>query len=364
MKKLLAMSLFVFTVGLCTSVQAQVDVNPLNVARAFAMKIPVSFEGYLSCEMLIGNSFVRKEMTFTMGVDFGITKLVVDGTNNISLPEPIKGLPLGDGGLMRNVYLNINAMTKSGEYAGNGYTQRQVVSKGESLMVVLSPAEIRQEIPVDVEMFGNDIQLDIEGFTYGYGYGVSDGKFYVFLPPIGGVYAYTLRRRSDGSIIGSGFLEPFKPTVTANDAYVSFSYIGNVVGANFTQPNGIDDWASINDITLDCEIPLNDGSVAMGKVIFADVGSGNLELNISGEFCVYVQSAISDEGDMPFLTLEDHSSSDQGWYYTRMNTVGMNVGKVVITIIPKPTNTRTNPWMSFRKFYGSPSSVITIGGKG
>ena len=325
-------------------------VNPLNVARAFALKTPAYYQCWLSGDMLIDGKFKWTDMSFTMrGGDFAITNLVIDGTNSIPLPQPIYGIPLGNGGLMQNVFLNVNAMTKNGEYAGSGYIQRQAVSKDDSLVVVISPAAMKQEIPVDLATYGNDISLTIDGFTYGYGYGVVDGKFYVWLPPVGGRYHYVLRRQSDGTIIGSGWVEPFKNTVTPDDAYIGVSYIGNVMGSEFPQPNGVDSWAGIPNISFDCEIPMADGSVVAGKVIFTDVGSGGLELYLGGDCWVGVYSATTATGDMLGVPLKDNGSMP-GW--TAVSTTGMQVGKVVITIIPKPTNQFVNPYVNLHRFYG------------
>ena len=333
------------------------NVNPLNVARAFALKTPDHYECYFGGSILVSNVFQPMSMQFTMAKDFGITKLVING-NAIALPEPIYGLPLGEAGLMRDVYLNVNAMTKSGEYAGNGYVQKIVVTKNDSLIVKLTPAEIKQELPADVAQYGNDIDLSIDNFPYGYGYGVDNGKFYAYLPPVGGKYSYVLRQRSTGAVIGSGTLEPFKPAVTPNDAYVGITYIGNVQGIALNQEAGLDDWVGINNINFDCQVPTEDGPV-MGKVIFTDVGSGNLDIILNGEYEVFVQAASS-EGDMPFLALQDISASGQGWHETRFVTTSGNVGKVVVTIIPKITNQERNVWGNFHRFYG----VLQDGGRG
>ncbi len=334
------------------------NVNPVNVARALALKTPGYYSGRMWCDMLISGSFQEMEMGFIMQKDFSITSLTVDG-DPINLPEPILSLPLGDGGLMRNVYLNISAMTAEGEYAGSGYADERVVTKDDRLSVVIAPADIRQEIPVDVSLYGNDIQLIIEDFIYGYGYGVSDGRFYVYLPPVGGAYHYILRRWSDGSVIGTGWLEPFKPVITPNDAYLGVTYLGNVQEVTFTRSEGYDDWAYLRQIKFDCLVPTTAGSM-MGKVAFADVGSSGLEIIISGKYWIYVQSAMDENGDMPYIPLKDNSQSGQGWYETRVNTFGTGIGKVVISIIPAPGNTRLNPWADFHKFYASPTSGTSV----
>lgn len=352
-KKIVFVALFAIIVGFCTPVQAQTDtnINPLNVARAFALKTPASFQCQMAGEMLVSNSWQWMNMSFTMRGDFAITNLSVNG-NQIALPEPIYGIPMGDAGLMRNVYLNMNAMTKSGEYAGSGYLYQQMVSKDDNLKVVISPAEIRQEIPIDVSQYGNDLDLTIEGYDYGYGWGVSDGKFYVYMSPVGGSYQYILRRRSDGMVIGTGWLEPFHSVNTPGNAYVGFSYVGNVQGVEFTQPAGTESWAEIRYVQFDCSVPMYGGSNVLGKVIFADVGPGALEIVLNGEYDIYVQDATSDNGDMPFLPLEDNSTSGQYWSQTRVNTLSQNVGKVVVTIIPKPSNNVSGPWVGFHRFYG------------
>jgi hypothetical protein len=356
MKKMV-MTMLVFTtltMGQMPQVKAE-SVNPLVVARALALKNPHTYHGRLGCKMLIDNVFQPMEMEFSMTKDdHAIYKLAVSG-ENISLPEPIYGLPMGNGGLMRDVFLNISAMTRDGEYAGNGYVQKEVVSQNDTLTIILTPADLKQQIPGDFSAYGNDVDLVIEGLTYGYGWGVENGNLYVYLPPVGGQYHYIVRRWSDGSVIGEGWLEPFMPVETSDNAHVSVSYLGNVQEVEFTREDGLDDWAGIHHLSLDCEIPTDDGLSVMGKVIFTDAGTGGLEIMVSGDFWIYVQSATSDDGDMPFFPLEDYSTTNN-----EVRTVGKNVGKVVITIIPKPTNNRPEPWINLHRFYGSPSS----GGKG
>ena len=156
-------------------------------------------------------------------------------------------------------------------------------------------------------------------------------------------------------VIGEGWLEPFHSVVTPDNAYVGFSYIGNVQGVEFTQPDGVECWASVPSISFDCSVPMNGGSNVLGKVIFADVGPGALEIVLNGEYDVYVQSATSSDGDMPLLPLKDDSTSGQYWSQTRVHTFSQNVGKVVVTIVPKPSNNVSGPWVAFHRYYGLPS---------
>jgi hypothetical protein len=282
--------------------------------------------------------------------DFGITNLTINGVA-IDLPEAIYGLPIGNGGYIKDVWLNVSAFTSSDEYAGNGYLQKQFVAKNDRLDVEIRPADIMQEIPVDVGLYGNDIRLEIEGLP-SYGWGISNGKFYVYLPPVGGRYHYILRRWSDGSVIGGGWVEPFKNTVTENNTYLGIHYIGNVLGIEFPNQVGMEDWIGVNNVKFDCDVPTTDGNSVLGKVIFTDVGAGNLEIIVAGDYWVYVQSATTATGDMQFIPLENHSTSNQWWSETRVNTTSDNIGKVVITIIPKPSNNRPEPWINLHRFYG------------
>jgi len=358
MKKIVMMICTLLLVGSCFLAKAQ-DVNPLTVARAFALKTPDNYRCFLWCDMLISNQWQSMQMEFVMAKDFGITNLSVNG-EAVEITEPIYGLPMGDGGLMRGVYLHANAMTKTGEYAGSGYIQKEIVSKNDLLTVVIRPADIKQKIPnVDASKYGSGLRLDIEGLgEYGYGWGVEGDSLYGYLPPVGGRYHYTVRL-PDGTVIAEGWLEPFKPAEVEEDAYLGITYLGNVQGVEFQNQEGLDDWIGVNSLKFDCRVPIMDGYVE-GKVIFTDVGSGSLDIILAGDYWVYVQSAVS-EGDMPFLELADHSASYDGWVQTRVSTVSGNVGKVVITIIPKPTNTRNNPWLNLHRFYGP---LQIDGGKG
>jgi len=290
-------------------------------------------------------------MRFMMRSDDGaITNLTVDGVN-IPLSKPIYGLPMGDGGVMRGVWLDIGAYTASGDFAGDGYFSKQEVVNGDNMVVTLIPADIKIPIPLNAPVQGR-IQVTINGVPYGYGYGVENGQLYVWLPPVGGSYQYVVHD-SNGMVIGSGTIEPFKDVTVDRDAYVGVSYAGNVVGLKFPQPSGYDCWAW-QPLSFGCSIPMDDGSNATGAVIFTDVGTGGLELVLDGQYWVYVQQASDENGDMPFLELVDKSVSDQGWYETRMYTKNMNVGKVVITIIPK-SSLEYKPYLNLHRFYGSPT---------
>jgi hypothetical protein len=321
------------------------------IARAFVLKPYARCQCFLQGNMLVNGGWTWMNIDFTMEKDGAITQMFVNSVQ-IPIPTPIYGIPLGDGGLMRDVYLNVNATTADGEYAGFGYLQQEAVSKGDNLIVELTPAGIKTEIPFDITNAGN-VQLIIEGFPYGYGYGSENGKFFVELPPVGGRYHYIIKRWSDGVVLGEGWVEPFKPTEESNDTFVGVSYLGNVVEVGFKQPAGVNDWETIAGFDLNCTIPTTTGSSVMGKVFFADAGAGNLDLMISGDYLVYVQSATS-TGDMPYLLLANHSTNNQGWIETRMVTTAGSIGKVVITIIPRPgaVNNQAKPWLSVYRFYG------------
>lgn len=356
MKKILAVLLS--TIVFCTCVQAQNDtnVNPLNVARAFALKTPEYFECHLSGSALVSNTWQQVDMRFVLRKgDFAITNLSINGTS-IPLPEPIYGLPLGDGGVIRNVYAHANAYTKDGQYAGYGYGQSPQLLAGGRIEVILQPADIVVELPIDVSQYDDgDIDLEIENFIYGYGYGESGGKFYVSLPPVGGRYHYILRQRSTGQTIGEGWLEPFKSVTTTKDGYYGIGYIGNVMSLDFRSQSG-EDWIGIPIPEFNCSVPTTGGTNVMGKVFFANVGTGGLELVIGMDAYVYVQQ-VTENGDMPFLSLEDRSVHyESGYTETRVNTTAYNVGKVVVSIIPKGPVDDGNHWLNVHRFYGTPSS--------
>ena len=371
MKKIIticAVSIALFMGTFCTSARAAgippvnetQSINPVDVARAFALKSPAFCEGDLWCDMLISNKYQTMWMSFMMRSDDGaITNLVINDVN-IPLPKPIYGLPMGDGGVMHDVWLSMSAYTASGDFAGHGYFSEQEVINGDNMVVTLIPADIKIPIPINTPIKGR-VEVEIEGVPYGYGYGVENGQLYVWLPPVGGSYSYVVRD-SNGMVIGSGTIEPFEETVVDRDAYVGVSYAGNVAGMKFPQPSGYDSWAWL-PLSFNCSIPTISGSNVAGAIIFTDVGTGGLELVLSGEYWVYVQQASDENGDMPFLELVDQSVSDQGWYETRMYTKIMNVGKVVITIIPK-TQFEYRPYLNSHRFYGTPSNNGGGGDKG
>jgi hypothetical protein len=251
---------------------------------------------------------------------------------------------------MHSVWLYMDASTASGEFAGYGYFSKQEVVSGDSMVVTLIPADIKIPIPINSPINGR-IEVTIDGTPYGYGWGVENGQLYVWLPPVGGSYPYVVRD-SNGMVIGSGTIEPFKDVTVDRDAYVGVSYVGNVVGLQFPQPSGYDSWAWY-PLSFNCSIPTTDGNSTMGAVIFTDVGTGGLELVLGGEHWIYVQQASAENGDMPFLELMDQSMSDQGWHETRMYTKTMNVGKVVITIIPK-SGMPYKPYLNLHRFYNMP----------
>jgi hypothetical protein len=327
-------------------------INPLNVARAFVNKTPAYYQCSLGCNMLKEDSFEWMSMKFTMTKDLKITKLTVNGIE-IPITEPLLGIPLGAGGLMRNVYLNVNAMTESGEYAGSGYVQAEVITKDGSIAVTLIPADVKRELPVkDLEQYDpSDLGLEIEDLSkqgYGYGWGVEDGRFNAWIPPLGNSYHYIIRQRSTGAIVAEGDIGPYSPAVASDNAHVGVDYAGNVGEIEFTRPDGYDEWVSGKSFTFNCLVPFGDTVIA-GKVIIADVKSGGLEVYVSGDCDVYVLSAASSEGNMVPFELNHHSSE---WGETRVSTIDKNIGKVVVAIIPKPTNQSESTWVAFHRFYG------------
>ncbi|MES2215885.1 MAG: hypothetical protein V4481_01140 [Patescibacteria group bacterium] len=353
------LSVIIAVVSLCTCVQAQTDtnINPLNVARGLALKPATSYQWYVSGEMLVSNQWRSYYFQYTVRKSDGaITDLSVNGVA-IKLAKPAIGLPLGDGGMMRGVYANASAFTKSGEYAGFGYTQKDLVRKGETISVTLAPAEIAQEIQLDPIYMGQDLNLRIENFPYGYGWGWQNGKFTVYTTPIGGKFNYTITLR-DGTTISSGVLEPYKPVVVDNNTYSAINYVGNVIEGGFKSPAGQEEWTSTGSVEFDCLIPLPGQPAVYGKVIFMDVDVGGLDLTISGNYGVLVQK-VTEQGDMPFLPLQNLSSSGNGYVETRVAT-GQNVGKIVVSVIPHEKSGQA--WISLHRFYGPLDT--SGGGKG
>lgn len=361
MKKLIAV--LIATIALCMNVQAADDdnINPLNVARAFALKTPTYFQCSLSGQMLVSNSWQNINMQFVVRKsDFAITNLAVNGSA-IPLPEPIYGLPLSKQGVMRSVYVGVSAYTKDRQFAGHGYVDIPQITTGSHIEVILRPADVQIEIPLENALsYEGDINLNIEDFNYGYGYGINyNGKLYVSLPPVGGRYHYTITRRSDGSPLGEGWLEPFKAVETPDNTYFGVRYIGNVAEAIFNN-HGYEDWIGFQ-IKSDCSIPTMAGTNVAGKVLFADVGTGGLEVVIGMGATIYVHQ-VTDDGEMPLLELKDESVSSGDWVQTRVYTTSYNVGKVVITIIP--SSSRTESWINLHRFYNTPSSGGGGGGLG
>jgi len=330
--------------------------NPINIARAFALNPFTNCQWQIGGEMLIDNQYIQTHMTLTTRKNGAITSILIND-DPIPLPNgPIYGLPMGNGGVFRNVNIYVSAMNDTGDCVANGQLNQALVKKGDSLVVPLIPGGLRQEIVCDLPSSGN-VDLIIEGFDDGYSWGVQDGHLYVYLPPVGGIYNYTVRNMTTGAIIGSGTIEPFKPTVAANRAYVGVSYAGNVIEAEFPQPDGYDAWANLRSVEFDCSIPWN-GSTAPGKVIFADCGGGGLEVQSFMTHCqVYVQQ-VTTEGDMPYLALTDNSAPGT----TRVSTIQKNIGKVVITIINLGPYDRT--WLQLHRDYGNGGGTVGVGSVG
>ncbi len=262
---------------------------------------------------------------------------------------------MANGGRMKEVNLNVDARSSKGAYAGYGYAYLQNVVKGDRMEVILRPGDIKIVLPLPPGADLNDVDLDIEGFTYGYGYGSDEnGNFAAYLPPVGGSYHYTLRKRSDGSPLGQGTLEPFKKPVTPDEGYVAIKYIGNVVGVEF--PNDrTDAWFSLGGVPFDCSVPTTAGTNTPGKVIFTDVDDGGLELSLWGDVTFYVHQ-VTEQGDMVALELKDNSTVyPWGGKETRVNTVNLNAGKVVVTVLPNGPKPIDRGWITLHRYYGSPS---------
>src|SRR3989344_2646992 len=353
MKKLIAG--FFSLIAFCMCVQAQDDaVNPLNVARGFVMKPPTSFECNLNAKSLVNDLWQDTWMRFVVRKsDFAITNLVINDVN-IPLPKPIFGIPMGNGGRMKDVNLNVDARSSKGAYAGYGYTYLRNVIKGDRIEVILRPGDIKTVLPLPLGTDPNDVELDIEGFPYGYGYGSDEnGNFAVYLSPVGGSYPYILRKRSDGSPLGQGTLEPFKEPVTPDEGYVAIRYIGNVVGVEFPSDR-TDAWFILGSISFDCSVPTTAGTNMTGKVMFTDVDAGGLELSLWGDVTFYVHQ-VTEQGDMVALELKDNSVVYPWGKETRVNTANMNVGKVVVTALPNGSKPIDRGWINFHRFYTAPS---------
>lgn len=360
-------ALAAIVIGACTSVQAAAGpvtvnttpatcaINSLDIACAFALKPPSTYHGYMDCDMLVSNAWVWMYMEMDMVKDangvLAITSLTINNVQ-IPMPEPVYGIPMGDGGVARDVYLYISAMTKTGDYSGWGELRTNVVSKGDSLLVTLMPASITQILPVDVTGY-NMVQVVIENFPYGCGWWIEDGQLHVSFAPVGGEYHCVVYDMS-GNVIWDGMVEPFKPAISSDDSYVGVALMGNVVGAEFTQPDGQDGWTYISNIKMDCSIPTDDGGVLTGKVVYVDCGTGGLEMRIGGSYSVYVYSATT---GMPSLDLRDNSHGNQYPSQTWVNTTAINIGKVVVAIIPKTNNSFGKTYLELHKFYVLPSGI-------
>ncbi len=346
-KKILVLA--VSALSLAASLTAQVidqNINPLNVAHALALKTPVHYKWQLGAELLVSNNWKQVQMEFEMEKDFSITSLKVGG-KAIPLPKPILSIPIGDGGLMRNVYAYVQGFTKDGRHAGSGNFNKYIVSKEDSIRAIFNPAEVEIQLPLPTGLSQSDIILQIEGFPYSYGYGFSDGKFTVSLPPIGGSYNYTIKT-SDGRVVSQGKLEPFKAAEIANNGYVGLTYRGNVEAISF-EDGDVEEWES-RRVQFDCNIPISNAIVVPGKVFFADVGHGGLEVIAYANCIVRVQSAQTD-GIMPFLPLENLSVIDGNSTQIRYVTQ-RSIGKVVITVIPNEKGGLDGTWVNFHRFYG------------
>ncbi|MEK7646736.1 MAG: hypothetical protein AAB381_03545 [Patescibacteria group bacterium] len=369
MKKIL-FALLVAVAFLCPRAFAQQELDESNVdavtvARAFALKSPTYFQVRWYGEVPVSNQWQRVSMVMIVRKsDFAITNLSINDVT-VPLSKPLYGVPLGTAGIMRNVYVSVDARTKTGSHAGYGNLDRNMVTKDDNIVVTLVPNGVPQEIPVDESVSKEDLQeadLNIEGFHYGYGYGIQNGKFIVELPPVGGVYKYTLRRRSDGSVIGSGWIRPFKPTVTPSDAYTGVRYIGGVMGVDFELDNQPDDWKSFSVTQFDSPILTSAGTNVMGKVIYTDVGTGGIEVIVDGNVWVYIQQATA-SGDMPLLSLVDRSVVYEGGATTRVHTSILNAGKIVISVIPK-SGSENRTWVNLHKFHTFPNSSDDDDGRG
>lgn len=348
---------FLFAVAtLCMIVQTKGDnnINPVVVARAFALKSPEYFNANLYGQALKGETWEKVMMRFTIRKsDFGITSLYING-EEIPLPEAIYSLPLPTSGIIRNVQLDVEAMTKSGDYAGHGFVDREYTTKDDILEVVIKPSEVRQALPIDVSLYG-DVDVEIQGLDT-YGWGPSDGKFYVYFEPTGDEFHYIVRRRDDGQVISEGSLRPFGDAATANNTYFGFSYAGGVIDASFPDSEG-EEWLWMPNLKFNSEVPTESGKNIAGGVLFTDVGNGALEILVRADVWIYVQQA-TEAGEMPFLELKTetiHSDDEDPWLVQTMaHTVQpFGVGKVVITIFPKGPSLG-EPGVQLHRYYGTP----------
>ncbi len=331
------------------------------IARGFVSAEPDHYNVSLWGNVWRGSNYVWTNYQMTMNRDLSITWLTIDD-DLIPLSEPLKGIPLPDSGVLMNMSMVMNAYTVDNREAGHGYMSQNVVTKGDMLSITLIPAGVEIVIDADADVVNGiqngTVQVIIDGFEYGFSYGIDNGKIVVYLPPVGGEYHYSLRRWSDGLVLSDGTIRPYAPAVEANDGHLVVNYLGGVSVVHFTQPEGTNDYASIQDVVFNCRVPMPGGSVATGKVIAVDAGAGALDIAIRGNYYVIVQSAQTSAEVMPIVPTTNYSQSGD-WPITEVRT-GPNARKLVITFIPMggttPTPT-TGTWISLQKFFGVPGGL-------
>ncbi len=345
-------------------VQTDPAVDPVMVARAFALKTPDHYEVWLYGTMLVSNDWQAYRFTAMMDGEFNITDLRINDVA-IKLPKPIRSLPIGDGGLVRNVDLSVLAYSDTGEYVGSGSLNKPLVFAGDSLTIELRPSEIKIAIPgVDVAAYeyGGDINLRIPGLS-NYGWGNEDGNFFVYMPVVSGTYDYELIQRSTGKVIGAGKItNPFKPVQVSKDAFVGLNLQGNVRQVKFDRGQG--DGQAYLATSFDCQIPVGNG-VSDGKVFFLDVGQGALELAVSSAVTVKVYQATA-SGDMTEVPVSNLTYQPNADYYTHIATPS-KVGKVVVVVTPFGKAWKDRSGFSFHRFYGPtppPDTANNSGGGG
>lgn len=345
-------------------VQTDPAVDPLMVARAFALKTPDHYQVQLSGTVLVSNSWSSFIFQAVMDSEGNITGLRINDVA-IKLPKPIHSLPIGDGGVVKDVEVFVAGFSVTGEYVGYGRLYKGLVFGGDNLTVEFRPAVIRVVVPgVDVVGYGNDIRIKIPALEeYGYGWGSdAEGNFFVDLPVVGGTYDYELTQWSTGRVIGTGKINgPFKPVETSKDAFIGLTLQGNVRQVKLTDdPNR---WVRLNS-RFDCQVPVGGNSVSMGKVFFMDVGDGGLDFVADVAVAVNVYR-VTDSGDLTEVPVSNLTYQPNP-YQTHIATPS-KTGKVVMAVTPLGKVGDYVPNFFFRRYYGPmppPDTAGDGGGKG
>lgn len=338
------------TTTLATTSTTTVDSE--NVARCFlGSEISYLDVAFGSTLVSSGQSNVWEYGQFKMAPDGTVTELTL---NNVVQSGTFSGIPYPKTGIRTQFYVSVNAYDKWGKFVGSGYSNMEVLKKGDPISLKLKPASVEDNIKFSVLTGVDPSALILETTDGGiWSYNTSIGGFSVWSNPSVGV-GFRIINANTGTVYSVGDIPPFQDTVTSSgDSVVTVGYEGNVTEVKFSsssqyfyRPSQQTDGAVTDKTTA---------SLTPAKVYMARLGGGQVSGYLRGvKGKITVKQWVA-EGDLPVITeINTYKDSWSSSYIGGFN-IPAGFDQVIIEVTGEVQDTNGFE-VSFSKFTG--------GGKG